>query len=172
MANPDYGVWETKELVGLVETATKVVTEATTELLRRMSAGNPQGEKVQITQDDHCGLSPNHDSLCAEPERSDGRIHGEGLPTCASVPCDRVTLVSQPYCCPPCYYRQGPHTQACDDDEAMREAQRSVGRIQAGSEQPEAQKCPDALLPDGDKCPRCGGRRGPSGVDGGSWVHY
>ncbi len=33
------------------------------------------------------------------------------------------------------------------------------------------EKCPDALLPDGDICPRCGGPRGPSGVDGGSWVH-
>jgi hypothetical protein len=32
-------------------------------------------------------------------------------------------------------------------------------------------KCPDALLPDGDTCPRCGGPRAPSGVDGGSWVH-
>jgi hypothetical protein len=34
------------------------------------------------------------------------------------------------------------------------------------------EKCPDALTPDGPVCPRCGGRRGPSGVDGGSWVHY
>lgn len=32
--------------------------------------------------------------------------------------------------------------------------------------------CPDALLPDGPVCPRCGKRRGPSGIDGGSWVHY
>lgn len=32
--------------------------------------------------------------------------------------------------------------------------------------------CPDGLLPDGEKCPRCGGRRGPSGVGGGTWVHY
>lgn len=32
--------------------------------------------------------------------------------------------------------------------------------------------CPNALLPDGPICPRCGNRRGPSGVDGGSWVHY
>jgi hypothetical protein len=31
--------------------------------------------------------------------------------------------------------------------------------------------CPDALLPDGDTCPRCGWRRGPSGAGGGSWVH-
>jgi len=35
-----------------------------------------------------------------------------------------------------------------------------------------ADKCPDGLTPDGPVCPRCGGRRGPSGVDGGSWVHY
>ncbi len=35
-----------------------------------------------------------------------------------------------------------------------------------------ADKCPDNLTPDGQVCPRCGGRRGPSGVDGGSWVHY
>lgn len=31
--------------------------------------------------------------------------------------------------------------------------------------------CPDALLPDGEICPRCGGKRAPSGVGGGSWVH-
>lgn len=34
------------------------------------------------------------------------------------------------------------------------------------------EKCPNALTPDGPVCPRCGGRRGPSGVGGGSWVHY
>ena len=32
--------------------------------------------------------------------------------------------------------------------------------------------CPDALTPDGPVCPRCGKRRGTSGVGGGSWVHY
>lgn len=32
-------------------------------------------------------------------------------------------------------------------------------------------KCPDGLLPDGESCPNCGHLRGPSGVDGGSWVH-
>jgi hypothetical protein len=32
-------------------------------------------------------------------------------------------------------------------------------------------RCPDALLPDGPTCPRCGRKRGPSGADGGSWVH-
>jgi len=31
--------------------------------------------------------------------------------------------------------------------------------------------CPDGLLPDGDKCPRCGQQRAPSGIDGGTWVH-
>jgi len=31
--------------------------------------------------------------------------------------------------------------------------------------------CPDGALPDGETCPRCGERRCPSGVDGGSWVH-
>lgn len=36
----------------------------------------------------------------------------------------------------------------------------------------EALKCPDGLLPDGETCPRCGGHRAPSGVDGGSWVHF
>lgn len=35
-----------------------------------------------------------------------------------------------------------------------------------------SERCPDALLPDGPTCPRCGGNRAPSGVDGGSWVHY
>lgn len=33
-------------------------------------------------------------------------------------------------------------------------------------------ECPNALLPDGPICPRCRGRRGESGIDGGSWVHY
>lgn len=32
--------------------------------------------------------------------------------------------------------------------------------------------CPNGLLPDGEICPRCGGPRAPSGVDGGSWVHF
>lgn len=32
--------------------------------------------------------------------------------------------------------------------------------------------CPDALLPDGPVCPRCGSPRAPSGVGGGSWVHH
>jgi hypothetical protein len=32
--------------------------------------------------------------------------------------------------------------------------------------------CPDAQLPDGETCPRCGGNRAPSGVGGGSWVHF
>lgn len=34
-----------------------------------------------------------------------------------------------------------------------------------------AKPCPDGLLPDGERCPRCGGPRAASGVDGGSWVH-
>lgn len=33
-------------------------------------------------------------------------------------------------------------------------------------------ECPDGLLPDGPTCPACGGKRGPSGVGGGTWVHY
>lgn len=40
----------------------------------------------------------------------------------------------------------------------------------AQEEQPKG--CPDALLPDGPVCPRCGGPRAPSGVGGGSWVHF
>lgn len=32
--------------------------------------------------------------------------------------------------------------------------------------------CPDGLLPDGNICPRCGKRRGPSGIAGGTWVHF
>lgn len=32
--------------------------------------------------------------------------------------------------------------------------------------------CPDGLLPDGVVCPRCGKRRGPSGINGGTWVHF
>jgi len=31
--------------------------------------------------------------------------------------------------------------------------------------------CQDGLLPDGDRCPNCGGFRAPSGIDGGTWVH-
>lgn len=31
--------------------------------------------------------------------------------------------------------------------------------------------CLDGLLPNGEFCPRCGGRRAPSGIDGGTWVH-
>lgn len=42
-------------------------------------------------------------------------------------------------------------------------------RDEAGESKP---KCPDGLLPDGDKCPRCGGQRAPSGSGGGTWVHW
>jgi len=42
----------------------------------------------------------------------------------------------------------------------------------ARKKEPKEQQCPDGLLPDGEICPDCGGRRGPSGVDGGTWVHY
>lgn len=35
----------------------------------------------------------------------------------------------------------------------------------------EGEGCPDGLLPDGEECPRCGGKRAPSGIDGGTWVH-
>jgi hypothetical protein len=31
--------------------------------------------------------------------------------------------------------------------------------------------CPDDLFPGGEICPRCGGPRGPSGCNGGEWVH-
>jgi hypothetical protein len=33
-------------------------------------------------------------------------------------------------------------------------------------------KCPDGELPDGPVCPKCGEPRLPSGVDGGTWVHF
>jgi len=33
-------------------------------------------------------------------------------------------------------------------------------------------KCPEGLLPDGEICPRCGRSRAPSGIDGGTWVHF
>lgn len=33
------------------------------------------------------------------------------------------------------------------------------------------ERCADGALPDGPVCPRCGAARGPSGVDGGTWVH-
>ena len=36
----------------------------------------------------------------------------------------------------------------------------------------EMEQCPNGLTPDGPVCPRCGGDRAPSGVDGGSWVHF
>lgn len=32
--------------------------------------------------------------------------------------------------------------------------------------------CPDGLTPDGAVCPRCGGARAPSGIGGGTWVHF
>ncbi len=32
--------------------------------------------------------------------------------------------------------------------------------------------CPDGLLPDGPICPRCGKNRAPSGIGGGTWVHW
>jgi hypothetical protein len=32
-------------------------------------------------------------------------------------------------------------------------------------------QCPDGQLPDGEICPTCGKKRGPSGIDGGTWVH-
>ena len=32
--------------------------------------------------------------------------------------------------------------------------------------------CPDGLTPDGEVCPRCVGPRAPSGIDGGTWVHF
>jgi hypothetical protein len=41
-----------------------------------------------------------------------------------------------------------------------------------GPTMPEEVECPDGLLPDGDICPGCGKRRGPSGIGGGTWVHY
>jgi hypothetical protein len=36
----------------------------------------------------------------------------------------------------------------------------------------EGAACPDALLPDGPVCPRCGKPRAASGINGGSWVHF
>jgi hypothetical protein len=33
-------------------------------------------------------------------------------------------------------------------------------------------RCPDGLSPEGETCPRCGGHRAPSGIDGGTWVHF
>jgi len=47
-----------------------------------------------------------------------------------------------------------------------------LAQVNGGAAPPVAEKCEDALLPDGPKCPRCGGRRGPSGIGGGSWVHF
>ena len=37
--------------------------------------------------------------------------------------------------------------------------------------QTSSEQCPNGLLPDGPICPKCGEKRGPSGVDGGSWIH-
>lgn len=52
------------------------------------------------------------------------------------------------------------------------EAGAMIGALMSKPSPWETNKCPDNLLPDGEVCPRCGGRRSPSGVDGGSWVHY
>lgn len=35
----------------------------------------------------------------------------------------------------------------------------------------EKESCVDGLLPDGEICPKCGEKRAPSGVGGGTWVH-
>lgn len=42
------------------------------------------------------------------------------------------------------------------------------GTVTASAEE----RCPDGLLPDGPVCPRCGRNRAPSGIDGGTWVHF
>jgi hypothetical protein len=56
-------------------------------------------------------------------------------------------------------------------EDPMESALRKLGFF-TGIEKREQSKCPDGLLPDGPVCPRCGGNRGPSGVDGGTWIHY
>lgn len=57
--------------------------------------------------------------------------------------------------------------------EVVLEDESDCGQPESAHRAPEpvAAKCQDALLPDGEVCPRCGGKRAPSGVDGGSWVH-
>lgn len=50
-------------------------------------------------------------------------------------------------------------------------AECAQGEIHISTNVEPQKKCPDALLPDGPRCPRCFGERGPSGIDGGSWVH-
>lgn len=33
-------------------------------------------------------------------------------------------------------------------------------------------RCADGALPDGETCPQCGAPRAPSGIGGGTWVHF
>lgn len=69
------------------------------------------------------------------------------------------------------------------DDTLVGALRRSLGvkrpRRSAASEPAPAQEsreggegCPEGLLPDGERCPRCGGPRAPSGIGGGTWVHF
>lgn len=55
---------------------------------------------------------------------------------------------------------------------ALADEQRAKREAWLRSPPPESADCPDALLPDGEVCPRCGGPRAPSGSGGGSWVHF
>lgn len=52
------------------------------------------------------------------------------------------------------------------DDEQIATLRTRIAQLEA-----RPSGCPDAQLPDGPTCPKCGGYRAPSGVGGGSWVH-
>lgn len=60
-----------------------------------------------------------------------------------------------------------PRPSGCTDDGCMGDC--DANRL---LHEWEERHCPDGLLPDGETCPRCGGNRAPSGVDGGTWVHH
>lgn len=98
------------------------------ELLRRLSAGNPQAEKVQISYDPRYKRHQCHDAECPftddpEPERSDGRIETPyGPMTMAEIEAEATRYGE---CGHPCE-RTDPHF--CHFAEV--EAQRSAGRIE------------------------------------------
>lgn len=94
------------------------------------------------------GLRPSVAALQAEPETAE-----EECPECkgAEFPGFKLGV--------PCVRCNGTRFITVSDGASGQQSSRQT------------QKCPDGLTPDGPACPRCGGPRGPSGVDGGSWVH-
>lgn len=102
------------------------------ELLRRLSAGNQQAEKVQITNKcaatEHmtagCQCGPSCMCRGAEPQRSDGRIQGEDAKSEREEFVDWLAHVRREY-----------PLEAMMADRLLEKAQRSAGRIDEGDVQ-------------------------------------